>query len=108
MGEKDYVYFLTARQLDRFRYYHYSQRGRIIRFLVQYEAFIDEKWHPIIRYDTAHGRPHKDILHPDGSQEKVEFYGYNREEVLSMGVEDIKENWRTYRKIYERELNRNV
>jgi len=31
-----------------------------------------------VRYDTAHGRPHKDILHPDGTQDKVEFYGYSR------------------------------
>ena len=57
-----------------------------------------------MRYDNAHDRPHKDILHPDGSQDKVEFSGYSREEVLTLGERDIKANWQRYRVEYEREM----
>lgn len=82
MGDKEYLIYLSPERLDRFRYYHQLDRGRIIHFSIQYEAFLDMEWRAIVRYDTAHGRPHKDILHPDGRQERQEFYGYTREEVL--------------------------
>lgn len=108
MGEKEYLFYFTAERLDRFRYYHYFDKGRIVRFVIQYEAWIDGKWCPIVRYDTAHQRPHKDLLHPDRPQEKVEFNGYTQEEVLTIGERDIKQNWRQYRDQYERELRRNV
>lgn len=108
MGEKEYIYYFTPERLDRFRYYHYLEEGQIVQFVIQYEASINGKWHPIVRYDTAHGRPHKDELRPDGTQEKVEFYGYTREEVLTIGERDIKANWQQYRSKYERELKRNV
>jgi hypothetical protein len=79
-------------------------RGRIVRFRIQYEAWIGKRWYAIVRYDTAHGRPHRDILHPDGAQDKVEFEGYSTEEVLTLGERDIKANWRRYRADYEREI----
>ncbi len=108
MGEKEYIHYFTLERLDRFRYYHYLDQGRITRFVIQYEAFIREKWHPIVRYDTAHGFPHKDLLHPGGKQEKIEYRGYTREEVLTIGERDIKANWLTYRAQYEQELEQYV
>jgi len=38
-------------------------RAHVRRFVVQYEAYIDGRWQPIIRYDTAHGFAHRDIYH---------------------------------------------
>ncbi len=104
MSEKEYIYYFTPERKDRFRYYHLLTQRRIVRFRIQYEAFIGEKWYVIVRYDTAHDRPHKDVLHPDGSQDKIEFYGYPREEVLTLGERDIKTNWQSYRTKYEREI----
>jgi superfamily II DNA or RNA helicase len=106
VSEKEYTYYFTPERKDRFRYYHYLIGGRIVRFRIQYEALIGEGWHAIVRYDTAHGRPHQDVLHPDGSQDKVEFYGYSEAEVLTLGERDIKTNWQRYRAEYERELKR--
>lgn len=106
MNEKEYLYYFTPERQDRFRYYHQFDQGDIVRFRIQYEAYLDETWQAIVRYDTAHGRPHKDILHPDGSQDKVEFPGYNREEVLTLGERDIKANWQRYRTEYEQEMKR--
>jgi hypothetical protein len=83
VGEKEYLVYLSLERTDRFRYYHNLERGKITRFRVQYEALIGGEWRAIVRYDTAHGRPHKDLLHPDGTQDKHEFYGYAREEVLT-------------------------
>ena len=78
----------------------------ILRFCVQYEALIGAGWQAIVRYDTAHRRPHKDILHPDGTQEKQEYRGYSPAEVLSLGERDIRANWRRYRVTYEGEMKR--
>ena len=108
MGEKEYLFYFTPDRENRFRYYHFLDGGRIVRFSIQYEALIDGKWHPIVRYDTAHNRPHKDLLHPDTPQEKIEYYGYTREEVLTIGERDIKTNWESYRLQYIQEMKRNV
>ncbi len=108
MGEKEYLFYFTPDRRDRFRYSHLLKNGRVIQFIIQYEALIEGKWYPIVRYDTAHNRPHKDLLYPDGSQEKLEFWGYTREEVLTIGERDIKANWQQYRSRYAQELKRNV
>ncbi len=44
MGEKEYVVYLSPDRQDRFRYYHQLERGQIIRFRIQYEAFISGEW----------------------------------------------------------------
>lgn len=104
MGDKEYVSYLSLEREDRLRYFHTLERKRIVRFVVQYEAFIANDWRAIVRYDTAHGRPHKDILHPAGAENKEEFFGYTPEEVLTLGERDIKANWRRYRVAYELEM----
>ena len=44
MGEKEYLYYFTPERKDRFRYYHDLVHGKIVRFVVQYEAYLDGKW----------------------------------------------------------------
>ena len=103
MGDKEFLVYLSPEREDRLRYLHTSQRGRITRFCVQYEALIGDEWEPMVRYDTAHGRPHKDLLHRDGTQTKQEFRGYSAEEVLLLGERDIRATWHRYREAYEKE-----
>ena len=62
-------------------------------------ALFQEKRHGFLQ----NGRPHRDLLHPDGTQDKQEFHNFSREEVLTIGERDIKANWRRYRAQYERE-----
>lgn len=62
--------FLDEAQENRYRHHHVWEAGRIVEFRIQYEAFIDGRWHPIVCYDSAHVQPHRDTLHPDGSQTK--------------------------------------
>lgn len=106
MGEKSFVVPLKDSDSDRYRLYCVTERGRVALFRVQYEAFIDGKWRPIVRYDTAHGFPHRDLLHPNRTEEKTEYPGRSNAEVLTLGQEDIKRNWQTYRARYEEEMNK--
>lgn len=88
------------------RYFHVLERGKVVRFSVQYESLIGGEWRAIVRYDTAHGRPHKDLLHPNGAQERQDFRGYSPAEVLVLGERDIKANWQQYRSVYEQVMMR--
>ena len=106
MSKTDFVIYLDELQKNRYRHWHIWDGDKITEFRIQYEAFITGKWHPIIRYDTAHGQPHRDILHPDGSQTKEMYPNYSKTEVLTIGQRDIIENWPLYRAAYQKEMKR--
>jgi len=62
------------------------------------------KCHAIVRYDTAYGFAHRDVRHPDGTVTKTSFQHWDHAVVLTYGERDLKRNWASYRKVYEREL----
>jgi hypothetical protein len=72
--------------------------------VVQYEAFIENEWCPIVRYDTSHGFAHKDIMHHDGKQEKQPLYFPNLNMAFTFAIQDLKISWRWYRIAYEKEM----
>jgi hypothetical protein len=98
--------YLDEAQENRYRHRHVWEKGKIVEFRIQYEAFIDGQWHPVLRYDTAHGQPHRDILHADGTQTKEVYPGYSNAEVLTLGQRDVIENWQVYRTAYQKEMER--
>jgi len=66
-----------------------TERGQVVDFVVQLESLIHNRWRAVVRYNCAHGTPHKDTLHPDGSQDKEWFYHETPSAVLNRTVEDI-------------------
>lgn len=92
--------------VDRWRRLHRAKHGTLIGFSVQYEAFIEDKWRPIVRYDTAHGFAHRDLLHPDGTQEKTFIASGDYGRTLKAAETDIKQNWQRYRNAYEKEMKK--
>ena len=91
---------------DRKRHEHVIDKGKVIGFAVQYEMLIGDKWMPVVRYDTAHGYAHKDLLKPDGSKEMI-FMGIgDLNEALTLADKDISENWERYKERYSRRLKR--
>ena len=94
-------------QENRYRYWHLWVQGAIVEFRIQYEAFIAGHWHPIVRYDSAHGQPHRDVLHADSSETKEWYPGYRNADVLSIGTAGHHGKLvGTYRAKYEREIYR--
>lgn len=104
MGEREFLIYLDEAQENRYRHWHISESGQIKRFRIQYEAFISRKWCAIVRYDTAHDMPHKDILHPNGTQTKEIYPDYDNAAVLTFGQLDIVNNWPAHRARYEKEM----
>jgi outer membrane usher protein FimD/PapC len=74
------------------------EEGRVRRFVVQYETTINGRRVPVVRYDTAHGVPHRDELFRDRPPVKTQLPPHlTLEEALQIADEDIRRNWRTYR-----------
>ena len=102
MNEIEFVYPLSLDLEDRLRIRATKTRGRIVSFVVQYEALIQGEWKAIVRYDTAHRFAHKDILHPDGSADKQPINFPNLNLAFTFAVQDLKSLWRWYRYGYEK------
>ncbi len=77
-----------------------------MEFRIQLEILLDDEWRAAVRYDTAHGKPHRDILRPNGDQTKDWFEGYSITEVLTIGQKDIMENWQSYRDRFVKEMEK--
>ena len=104
MSERIYIIDLTRDGKNRYRHRHVLEKDRIVEFSVQYETFINGQWHPIVRYDSAHGFAHRDLLHPDGTKTKTAFHNWDYAQVLTYGERDLKQNWESYRQQYLKAL----
>jgi hypothetical protein len=96
MQEIEYLIYLTAELNDRLRVYAQKDKGAILEFVVQYEALISREWQPIVRYDTAHGFAHKDIMKPDGEVIKQPLYFESYNLAFTYATIDLKANWKKY------------
>ncbi|MBI3621659.1 MAG: hypothetical protein HY208_05665 [Nitrospirae bacterium] len=104
MKELGFLYFLSTEREDRLRVEAVKEHGAITSFTVQYEALLRGDWQPIVRYDTAHGFAHKDLLHPDGTGEKQPLYLPDYNMAFTYAIQDLKAAWRWYRMGYEEEM----
>jgi len=67
--------------------------------VVQFETFVNKQWRPVIRYDTAHGYAHKDILDWHGRViEKIEMVNIDYKKALQIANLDIDSNWKIYKR----------
>lgn len=82
---------------NRRRHRHVSERGKVLDFVEQYETFWVEKWVAVIRYDTAHGFAHKDVLRPDGKVIKIRLAESDYNRAMTFAIQDLKSNWARYK-----------
>ena len=96
--EKDFDIHLREGGVIRVRFT--DQRVRIITFTFQYEPFIEGCFRPAVRYDTAHGRPHRDTLDWHGRQirgSKARLPdSMDANDVLTFAINDLRTNWSDY------------
>ncbi len=102
--EISFVYPLSEENEDRLRVSAQKKKGQVVRFVVQYEALIRERWRPIVRYDTSHGFSHKDLIHCNGRIDKQPLYFQNFGMAFTFAIQDLKTSWKWYRIAYEREM----
>ncbi|GBD98008.1 hypothetical protein BMS3Abin07_00015 [bacterium BMS3Abin07] len=102
MQEIEYLIYLTAESTDRLRVYAQKERTIILEFVVQYEAMISEEWQPIVRYDTAHGFAHRDIMKADGKTIKQPLFFETYNLAFTYATIDLKANWKNYREDFKK------
>ena len=105
MQEIEYLIYLTAESTDRLRVNAQKDKGIICEFVVKYETMISEEWQPIVRYDTAHGFAHKDIMKAGGEilKQPLFFETYNL--AFTYATIDLKANWKKYLDSFIMEIN---
>jgi hypothetical protein len=97
MNGKKVEYVIRIGPFDRYRHLHISERRKILFFRVQYETKINEIWYPVVRYDTAHGFAHRDILNRKGSVKKTPLFNQDYNDALTFAENDLKSNWEYYK-----------
>ncbi len=73
-------------------------KGKVMFFRVQYETKIDNEWHPVVRYDTAHGFAHRDLITLKGEIVKTPLFNQDFNDALTFAESDLKSNWEYYKK----------
>ena len=106
MNEIDFIYPLSSDLEDRLRVRAIKIRGRIVSFVVQYEALISGEWRAVVRYDTAHGFTHKDIIRANGEVIKQPLFFETYNLAFTFATLDLKVNWRQYRDNIEKEIRK--
>ena len=89
----------------RLRHEHRRVGKRIVSFAVQLEVRHPRQgmWLGVVRYDTAHGFAHRDLLRPDGSAIKTPLGLGDWNVALTVATDDLKANWRWYREQFLKE-----
>lgn len=91
----------------RWRHSHTSFKSQIIGFVIQFEIFFHGKWYPVVRYDTAHGFAHKDVIHFNEKIDKFPLVFTDYGDALNFAQSDIKLNWEKYRNNFLKEVQNN-
>lgn len=91
----------------RIRHRHIRFKAKIIEFTVQLEIFLKNEWYPIVRYDTAHGTAHRDLIHRDGNVSKTPIFYFDYNDALTFAESDLITNWRIYRNMFFEEVRNN-
>jgi len=82
-------------------------KTEIIQFSLQLEIIHMSKWYPVVRYDTAHGFAHRDIIHQDNSVDKIPIFCLDYADALTFAEADLISNWRLYKNMFVEEVNSN-
>jgi hypothetical protein len=106
MREIEYLFYLTTEATDRLRVTARKDKGEILEFVVQYETVVSGEWRPVVRYDTAHGFAHKDIIKANGEVVKQPLFFETYNIVFTYATLDLKANWRQYRDSLEKEMRK--
>ena len=98
----------AADNLLRVRIRHEPGRG-VVRFAVQYEARVggEQRRRAVVRWDSAHGRAHRDLLDPAGNVARKDWIdGTPYAQVVTDAIGEGKRDWRAYRAAFEGMMQR--
>jgi len=85
--------------------YFVTQKGEVGNFVVKLNMVKGGKIFELARYDSGFHSPHLDILHPDGSKNRVIDFGMlENAQAINVAIEDFTNNWEFYLTRWEKWL----
>ena len=96
MGEKKFFKSLGSDGAKRLRFKLVTKKGKVVDFVVQLEIFEKNKWYPVVRYDFAHGFPHRDMLLPTREEEKTPLSLETLEQCVQYAEQDLMDRYEWY------------
>lgn len=100
MGERLYTLWLDDSTFVHLEFL--TVRGKVVSFVVRLMREINNEWINVVRYDTAHGVPHRDLLDKRGRVlRKNWLVGMTFEQALIHAKEDLLKNYERYIKNFE-------
>ena len=101
----DKEYFLEIAEGTIAYVYFKTEKGEVIEFVVKLLSEFEGEWHEILRYDSGHDCPHKDILNIDGEVIRKVWYDFlDNGQALTMAITDIKDNFEFYKERFQKWL----
>ena len=80
-----------------------SKKMDVIEFVVKLLLLFENELYEIIRYDSGHGCPHKDILDTNGQVIRKVWYEFlDNSQALTMAITDIKDNFKFYKERFQK------
>ena len=74
-------------------------------FIVKMISCFEGTWHEIIKYDSGHDCPHKDILNVNGDVIRKIWYDFlDNRQALTIAITDLKDNFEFYKESYRKWL----
>lgn len=101
----DNEYFLEIEEMVVAYVYFKTDKGEVTEFVVKLLSLFGGKWYEIIRYDSGHGCPHKDILNTNSEVIRKVWYDFlDNGQALTMAITDIKDNFEFYKERFQKWL----
>jgi hypothetical protein len=101
----DKEYFLEIEEGIIVYVYFKTIKGEVTEFVVKLLSLFEGEWHEILRYDSGHDCPHKDILNIDGEVIRKVWYDFlDNGQALTMAITDIKDNFEFYKERFQKWL----
>jgi hypothetical protein len=95
MAEKSYITWLDERTYVEVEFV--TAQGRVVSFVVRLMRIDGDHVFGIVRYDTAHGMPHRDILDRQGRILRKDWLAeMTFDQALTHAKEDLCQNYESY------------
>lgn len=103
MEVKEVEFVYEPRPGCQIRHRHVRYKRSITAFTVQLEVWHQGQWEAVVRYDTAHGFAHRDMIRADGRVEKTPLPLTDYNEALTFAEADLRVNSSVYAERFRKE-----
>ena len=65
----------------------------VLSFSLQIELLLDGRWRKVVRFDSAHGQPHRHVFYPDGKEYKEVMTAQDNNQALTEAGKILAESF---------------